>query len=342
MLRPIEHKKGLAPEGYVYATYGHPKYLKLAIASVVSLRRYDDRRPVALVCEEKQKKILEEHGLSTIFDHIHVMAPERASIVGFKHNIHEYMFFDKNMYLDSDIIWCKNPDPLWQSFEPYDFTVTGTQVSDNFFGGPKNLGIVLDILLRRRQRTLNHFGLTYLSRVQTGMIYASDYNTTRKVCDLAGMMLDRKDETHFRSRTLEKGRTEESCEWSMAMAMSKLNIPVYPWLQGHTSPQLDYIGEYTSHDPDFEYVECTYYCDKMVYNLRGLKSRWLRRLLRGLLSLIPGKADYLKTTPYCLHFGWYHQKQPLLEFAERTWNQLKKEKMGHLLEQKNRLSDISS
>lgn len=322
MLRSIQHKK-LASEGYVYTTYGNTSYLKHAVASVISLRRYDKERPVALVCEEKHKSLLEERGLNDIFDVIHVMASERASIVGFKHNIHEYLFFEKNLFLDSDIIWCKNPDPMWMSLEPHSFTITGTQVSDNFFGGPKHVGIISDVLLRRRQRTLNHFGLTYLSRVQTGMIYAQDYNLTKRVCDLSKKMLERKDETHFRSRTLEPGRSEESCEWSMAMAMSKLGIPVYPWLQGHTSPQLDYISDLTSHDSDFEYVVCTYYCDQFVYNLRGLKVNWLRKLLTKLFSLFPGKGDYLKTTPYCLHFGWYHQKQPFFEFAERTWNKLK-------------------
>ena len=336
MLRSVQKNK-LAPEGYVYTTYGHTKYLKHAVASVVSLRRYDESRPVALVCEEKHKDILEERGLSDIFDVIHEISPDRASIVGFKHNIHDYMFFEKNIFLDSDIIWCKDPDSLWTSFEPYPFTITGTQVSDNFFGGPKHIGIIADILLRRRQRTLNHFGLTYLSRVQTGMIYAEDYNTTKKVCQLAQKMLDRKKETHFRSRTLEQGRSEESCEWSMAMAMSKLDLPVYPWLQGHTSPQLDYIADLTSHDPDFDYVECTYYSDQFVYNFRGLKTTWIRKALIKLFSLIPGKGDYLKTTPYCLHFGWYHQKQPFFEFSERTWHALKKEKFSHLLESKNRL-----
>ncbi|MDR8391133.1 glycosyltransferase family 2 protein [Aliifodinibius sp. S!AR15-10] len=321
MLRSI-HKKKLAPEGYVYATYGHPKYLKHAIASVVSLRRYDQERPVALVCAEKHKQILEEHGLTDIFDVIHILESDRASIVGFKHNIHEYLFFEKNLFLDSDMIWCKNPDPLWQSFKPYTFTVTGTQVSDNFFGGPKNIGVIKDILLRRRKRTLKHFGLTYLSRVQTGMIYAQDFGMTKKVCELAQKMLDRKNETHFRSRTLEQGRSEESCEWSIAMAMSKLNLPIFPWLQGHTSPQLDYIEDYTSHDPDFEYVVCTYYCDQFVYNLRGIQSKWLRSLLTKMVSLIPGKGDYLKATPYLLHFGWYHQKQPFFEFAEKTWHLL--------------------
>jgi len=323
MLRSIPQNK-VAPEGYIYATYGHPRYLKHALASVVTLRRYDEKRPVALVCEEKHQKILEEYGLEEVFDVIHILDPDRTSIVGFKHHIHEYMFFEKNLFLDSDMIWCKNPDPLWKSFEPYSFTITGTQVSDNFFGGPKNIGILKDILLRRRQRTLRHFGLTYLSRVQTGMIYADDYGLTKKVAELAGKMLERKHETHFRSRTLEQGRSEESCEWSLAMAMSKLDVPVYPWLQGHTSPQLDYIADYTSHDPDFEYVECIYYSDRFVYNFRGIKTKWIRRLLTWFFSLYPGKGDYLKTTPYLLHFGWYHEKQPFFEFSERTWNHLKK------------------
>lgn len=321
MLTSVQQKR-LAAEGYVYTTYGHPKYLKHAVASVVSLRRYDDKRPVALACEEKHKKILEEKNISGLFDYIHVLPSERTSIVGFKHHLHEFMFFEKNIFLDSDIIWCKDPDSLWQSFEPYPFTITGTQVSDNFFGGPKNIGILADIFFRRRQRTLNHFGLTYLSRVQTGMIYAQDYNLTKKVCDLSQKMLDRKEETHFRSRTLEQGRSEESCEWSMAMAMSKLDLPVYPWMQGHTSPQLDYIADYTSHDADFEYVVCKYYCDQFVYNFRGLKKKWIRKFLTKIFSIIPGKGDYLKTTPYCLHFGWYHQKQPFFEFAEKTWHKL--------------------
>lgn len=330
MLRSV-HKNKLAPEGYVYNTYGHPKYLKHAVASVVSLRRYDKKRPIALVCEKKHMQILADNGLEELFDVIHIMKPERASIVGFKHNIYDYLFFEKNLFLDSDMIWCKNPDPLWQSFSPYPFTITGTQVSDNFFGGPKHFGIIKDILFRRRQKTLKRFGLTYLSRVQTGMIFAEDYNLTKRVCETAKDMLNRKNETHFRSRKLEQGRNEESCEWSLAMAMSKLNVPVYPWLQGHTSPQLDYVAQYTNHDPDFEYVECIYYCNKFVYNFRGIKSRTIRTLLTRLVSLYPGKGDYLKTTPYLLHFGWYHEKQPFFEFSERVWNKLKSDNLKEIL-----------
>jgi hypothetical protein len=314
--------------------------VKHAVASAVSLHRYDSKRPTALVCVEKHKKMLEELRLDDLFDIIHVLEPQRASIVGFKHNIHDYMFFEKNMYLDSDIIWCKDPDPLWQAFEAYDFTITGTQISDNFFGGPKNLAVLKDMLFQRRQRTLDRFGLSYLSRVQTGIMYAQDYNLTKKLCELSKKMLNRKQETHFRSRTMEYGRCEESCEWSMAMAMSKLNLPVYPWMQGHNSPQLDYISNYTEHDADFEYVKCKYYCDQSVYNLRGIQVSWLRNVLTKLYSLFPGKGDYLYATPYCLHFGWYREKQPFFKFAERTWNALKERKSGEFVQSENRLENL--
>jgi hypothetical protein len=322
MLRAVT-RKTLGKEGYIYAVYGDKKYLKHAVASVISLRRHDTERPVALICEKKHRDILDDLNLLDLFDVVYPLAPDHCSIVGFKHNIHEYMLFERNMYLDSDIVWCKNPDSLWQSFSTHPFTITGTQVSDSFFGGPKNIGVIADIILRRRARTLKRFGLTYLSRVQTGMIFAQDHALTKKVCTLAGEMLNRKKETHFRSRTLEEGRSEESCEWSLAMAMSKLSIPVFPWLQGHTSPQLDFIDDMTSNDPDFEYVSCTYYSNPQVYNLRGLNSPTLRKLLFKIFSIMPGTTDYLQVTPYCLHFGWYHQKQPFYEFSERVWNRLK-------------------
>ena len=36
------------------------------------------------------------------------------------------------------------------------------------------------------------------------------------------------------------------------MAMSSLNLPVFPWLQAANSPQLDYVDDLTDHDADFE------------------------------------------------------------------------------------------
>ncbi len=309
-------------EGYVYIAYGDDKYLRHVVASVYTLRRYDQKRPVALYCSNEHAQKLEDNHLSKLFDQIHFLPEENRSITGFKHNTYQFMPYERNLYMDSDIVWCKDPDVLWRKLSTYKFTISGNQIADSFFGGPKGIGIVADVILQRRSRTLKKFGLTYLNRVQTGMIYAADKELTEKVCQTAANYLSQREETHFRSRLNEKGRTQESCEWSLGMALAKLGVPILPWLNGQESPQLDYIDDYTSHDEDYKTVECILYNDRFVYDFKATRPKWLRKLLIALFSLVPGKADYMKVTPYCLHFGWNHQKKPFYNFADRVWEEL--------------------
>lgn len=311
-------------EGYIYAVYGDIKYLKHAIASAHTLRRYDKLRPIALVCEPKHETYLEEHGLKELFTDYVRIDDSHKSIVGFKHNLHLYKKYDKSIFLDSDIVWCKNPNQLWQELSSYKFTITGNLKADSFFGARKNSAVLIDIILKKRLKTLKHFELTYLPRVQSGFIYASDTLLTKAICSQASEYLSRISETHFVSRLNEKGRNEESCEWSLAMAMSKLGIAVYPWLQGLSSIQLDYIKELTSHDIDFNKVVCKFYSDPFLYSFRGIKTKWLMKLLISFWSSIPGKGDYYSVTPYCLHFGWFHEKQPFQAFSDRCFEELSK------------------
>ena len=311
--------KKIADEGYVYATYGDIKYLKHVVASITTLRRYDRERPVALFCSEEHQAIIEQKSLSDLINHVFILPEENRSITGFKHNVYRFMPFGRNIYLDSDILWCRDPEDLWRAFSAYSFTITGNQVSDLFFGAHKGLGVVKDILLVSRKRTLRRFGLTYLSRVQSGMIYAEDPKLTENVCEVAKEMLNRKNETHFRSRKEEYGRSEESCEWSFAMAMSRLKVQVFPWLNGYESPQLDFIDSYTRYDESFNIVECLLFGSQFIYDLKGLKNRFLQKILIRVLTLLPGKGDYIYVTPYCLHFGWYHQKEPLNRFSDECW-----------------------
>lgn len=308
-------------EGYVLHSYGPERYVRHAVASAVTIRRHDTDRPIALFCPSAHRRLLERHGLASLFSFIGDLPPKHQSIVGFKHHLHTFKPFDRSLFVDADMIWCRDPEPLWQQLRAFPFTATGLERADFFFGGPKGAGVVVDFLLNRRRRTLRRFGLTYLPRVQAGMIFAQDDDLTQAVCEQAQDYLARADETHFRSR-LHEGRREESCEWSIAMAMSRFDVPIFPWLQGHNSPQLDFIDGLTEHDSDFRHVACRYYSNTFVYNLRGLPAAWLRDALIGLFSLVPGRGDYLKVTPYALHFGWLHHKQPFYDFARRTWNRL--------------------
>ncbi len=308
-------------EGYVLHSYGPEKYVRHVVASVLTLRRHDPGRPVALYCPPHHRDLLASHGLDTLFAHVLDLPSAHHSIVGFKHHLHVFKPFERSLYVDADMVWCRNPDPLWQQLAAFPFTATGLERADFYFGGPKGLGVILDYLRDRRRRTMRRFGLTHLPRVQAGMIYSQDADLTRQACETASGFLARRAETHFRSR-LTEGRSEESCEWSMAMAMSHLRLPIFPWFQGFNSPQLDFIEGFVEYDPDFEHVVCRYYSDRFVHSLRGFPNPHLRDALVRFFTRMPGRGDYMDVTPFTLHFGWIHQKQPFFDFADRAWAHL--------------------
>lgn len=307
-------------EGYVLHCYGDEVYARHAVASVFTLRRYDTTRPVALYCPAAHRQYVEEAGVASLFERIEPLPEAHRSIVGFKHHIDRFMPYDRCLFVDTDMVWCRDPDPLWQQLQAFPFTATGRMRADFFFGGPKGAGVLLDMVLNRRGRTLRRFGLSYLPRVQAGMLYAQDRETTRTFCATAQHFLEQAPDTHFRSR-LNEGRSEESCEWSMAMAMSELDLHVFSWMQGHNTPQLDFIDGLTTYDPDFEHVVCDYYTTPFVHDLRGIPNETIRDLLIALLTRLPGWGDQMRITPFVLHFGWLHEKEPFYAFAERAWTQ---------------------
>src|SRR5262245_7075907 len=308
-------------EGYVYHCYGDDVHLRNAAASVVTLRRYDRRRKVALYCPPGHKAVLERHSLNSLFDVIGCLPEEECSIVGFKHNLFKYKPFDRCLYLDSDVIWCRSPDRLWMLLAPYSFTTTGLNVADAYFGGPKGIGVFWDWIFNRRGATMAQFGLTHLPRVQAGVIYAHDLVVTTAVCQSAAAFLAQRSKTHFRSR-LNEGRKEESCEWSLAMALSTLRIAIFPWFQGYDSPQLDFVEGLTEYDADFREVACKFYCDRFVYSLRSLANQPLRDALLLLFKSIPGKGDFMDVTPFVIHFGSLRYKHIFTNFAASVWRDL--------------------
>ncbi len=307
-------------EGYALHTYGPERFVRHAAASAMTLRRHDAQRPIALFCPDAHRKCLRAHGKANLFEDIHTLPEEHASITGFKHHLHRFMPYERTLFADADIVWCRNPDPLWKQWQAYPFTATGLERADFFFGGPKNWRIAIDVLLDRRRRTMKRFGISHFPRVQAGMIYCADRDVTQNVCETAASLLARRAQTHFRSR-LDEGRSEETCEWSLAMAMSQRHLDIFPWIQGRLSPQLDFVEDWTAFDPDFREVTYRYYTDRSVYALRGIRNRRLRAYLIRLVSGLPGRGDYQEFTPISLHFSWLHYKKPFEAFSERMWAQ---------------------
>ena len=306
-------------EGYVLHSYGPEKYLRHAVASALTIRRHDERRPIALYADDEQIALLRKTGLDGIFELLRILPAEHRSIVGFKHYLHRFSPFDKNLFVDGDMVWCKNPDPLWKQLSAFSYTATGVERADFFFGGPKGAGVIAHFIADRRRKTMRRFDVTYLPRIQAGMIYSGDTETTRQVCEEAASLLNRRAETHFGSR-LHEGRNEESCEWSIALAMSRLDLPVFHWYQGQNTPQMDYVDGFVRHDRDFEKVSCLYNNDRFVHELRGIPNKMIRVLCIRFFSALPGKGDHMWITPYVLHFGWLRYKKTYSEFADLLWN----------------------
>ena len=103
-------------EGYVLHTYGPERFVHHAAASVMTLRRHDAHRPVALFCPDTHREHLRKHGKADLFEDIRVLPEEHASITGFKHHLHRFMPYERTLFVDADIIWCRNPDPVWKQF----------------------------------------------------------------------------------------------------------------------------------------------------------------------------------------------------------------------------------
>ena len=307
------------PEGYVLHAYGPERYLHHAVASATALRRHDTRRPIALYCPDEHADRLRHHDLDGLFERVEPLPEAHRSIVGFKHHLDRFMPYARTLFVDSDIVWCRSPDAFWRALAPYPFTSTGDAEADIWFGAAKDATVLADLVLRRRARTLRRLGLARLPRVLTAIVFAQDRETTEAVCASARGFLARRDETHFKSRLDEKGRTLESCEWSLALAMSALGLDVFRWFRGAESPLLDYYPRPVTHDADFEHVSYRVWHDRLVYSVQGLPDARLQRALTAALTKLPGRGGFVDTTPVALHFGTLPFKAPFYAFASRVW-----------------------
>src|SRR5690625_4919520 len=87
-------------------------YLKHVISNIVTLRRYDQSRPVALYCSENHLDLIQQSGLEHYFQALNILPEEKRAVIGFMHNIYKFMPFEENWLLDSDILLFSTPDTV--------------------------------------------------------------------------------------------------------------------------------------------------------------------------------------------------------------------------------------
>src|SRR5690554_3629876 len=83
-------------QGYIFNSYGSELYLKHVISNVITLRRHDQTRPVALYCSEEHQSLIKSYGLEHYFQILQFLPEENRSVIGFKHNFYKFMPFGEN------------------------------------------------------------------------------------------------------------------------------------------------------------------------------------------------------------------------------------------------------
>ena len=99
------------PEGLLTIAYGRPKYIKMARALALSYRRFNPGRPFAVVTDEANA-----HTLRQYFDDVLIAKPEYGPGVVQKLHADLYSTFAMTLFVDSDCLFYKHPDELWDLY----------------------------------------------------------------------------------------------------------------------------------------------------------------------------------------------------------------------------------
>jgi hypothetical protein len=107
-------------ERLITIAYGPEKYIRMARALALSYRRHNQRRPFAIVTDDRNTKDLENY-----FDLVIPLNPTYGVGVVQKLNLDRYSPFDETLFADSDCIFYKSPERIWRLYASKDFTVRG-------------------------------------------------------------------------------------------------------------------------------------------------------------------------------------------------------------------------
>lgn len=107
-------------QGLITIAYGPEKYIRMARALALSYRRQNPLRPFAVVTDDGNARALEHY-----FDVVVPLNSTYGLGVVQKLSVDRYSPFDETLFVDSDCIFYKSPERIWQFYAGKDFTVKG-------------------------------------------------------------------------------------------------------------------------------------------------------------------------------------------------------------------------
>jgi hypothetical protein len=205
------------PEGLLTIAYGRPKYIRMAQALALSYRRYKPRRPFAVVTDETNAP-----ALSRYFDEIILAKPEFGAGVVQKLYADIYSPFSKTLFVDSDCLFYKHPDGLWDLYAHGPFSMRGWRYLTGNTDYEKRTPYKW---VQDTSQFLKLNNIQRLAHFNGGVFYFDHSDTAVKLFSISRSLYERRAELGF---VAFKGAPIND-EPAMAVAMEKCGISMDPW-----------------------------------------------------------------------------------------------------------------
>jgi hypothetical protein len=205
------------PEGLLTIAYGRPKYIRMAKALSLSYRRHKPNRPFAIVTDEANAQTLR-----TYFDAVIAVKPEYGSGVVQKLSADLYSPYAKTLFVDSDCLFYKHPDELWNLYAHAPFSVRGWRYLTGDTDYEKRTPYEW---VRDTSQFLKLNQISRLAHFNGGVFYFDHSDAAEKVFSISRSVYERRAELGF---VPFKGAPIND-EPAMAVAMEKCGIKMDPW-----------------------------------------------------------------------------------------------------------------
>ena len=197
--------------------YGRKEYIHMAEALLRSYRRFSPDRPFAIITNEENRD-----RASKSFDSVIILNSSYGSGVVQKLALDIYTCFSETIFVDSDCLFYKDPEILWQSYANKPFCIRGWRhvTGNTEYETKRPYEFVKDIPFFLRQLSIKQ-----LPHINSGVIYFDDSSKAHSVFQLARNIYQKREGMGFVSF---KGAPIND-EPALAAAMEKLNIEMYEW-----------------------------------------------------------------------------------------------------------------
>ncbi len=205
------------PEGLLTIAYGRPKYIRMAQALALSYRRFNPGRPFAVVTDEANAPTLRKY-----FDAVIIAKPEYGPGVVQKLHADLYSPFATTLFVDSDCLFYKHPDELWDLYAHGAFSIRGWRY---LTGGTDYEKRTPYEWVENTSQFLKLNQISRLPHFNGGVFYFDRSDTATRLFSISRSLYERRAELGF---VPFKGAPLND-ETAMAVAMEKCGISMDPW-----------------------------------------------------------------------------------------------------------------